>query len=349
MFNKFIKLLSILIITFIAFESYAYTITSTGKATISKNKLRDAYYSALNNAMIGAIRWYYRENKQKVKVDEEYIKFVKSYTILDQKIEDNVVTVKLRADLDDIALKDATVLVNQYSDSAVFIFRGIPETTLPSKQVRTTITSMLTSMQFSLANQAAFLGKITNINDNEQIEKSFKESESNVLLLFDFKPVESFEEFKDNNNMCEIITTVSINDKKSDTKTIQITTGSSNGNPAYCYNESVKQAVTDTITYVRENIIKLPETAAKLKKFRISLVNANNFVITKNIMDTLSKRGLITTSKTISYNQKSVVFEVESYFTPEELSGKVNSSQLPMQPTKVQYSEKELVLDFAAE
>ena len=138
-------------------------------------------------------------------------------------------------------------------------------------------------------------------------------------------------------------------DKKSEAKTIQITTGSNNTNTAYCYNDAVKQAATETITYVRENIVKLPETAAKLQKYEIKLVNANNFVITKNIMDTLLKRGLIKSSKTVSYNQKSVVFEVESYFSPEELGNKVQSSKLPMKPTKMEFGKKELVLDFAAE
>lgn len=349
MFNKFITLLSILIFTFTAFESNAYTVTSTGKATISKKKLRDAYYSALDNALLGAIRWYYKKNNQNVDVNEEYIKFIKSYSIVNQRIDGNTVAVKVRAELDDIALQDATRLLNQYSDSAVFVFRGITEEMLSNKQIRSTITNTLTSMQFSLSNQADFLGKISNISDNTQVEKAFKDTESSVLLIFDFKPAVSFEEFKDNNNLCEIVTTVSINNKKGSTKTIQITTGSDNSNTAFCYNDSVKKAVTDTISYVRENIVKLPETAAKLQKYRITLVNANNFVLTKNVMDTLLKRGLVTASKTVSYNQKSVVFEVETYFSPEELGSKIKSSQLPVQPGKMQFTEKELILDFAAE
>lgn len=349
MFNKFIRLLTIFLVIFTAFESYAYNVTITGKATVSKNKLRDAYYAALNNALYGSIRWYYKENNQDVKVTSEYLKFIKSYTILEQKLEENVVVIKVKIDLDDVALQDARLLLNQYSDSAVFIYRGIQENILPDKQVKNAITTALSSTQFATSNEAAFLGKIKDISDNAQIEKAFKDIDSNVLLIFDFQPVATTEEFKDSNNTCEIITTVSIKDKKSKAKTIQITTGSNNTNTAYCYNDAVKQAATETITYVRENIVKLPETAAKLQKYEIKLVNANNFVITKNIMDTLLKRGLIKSSKTVSYNQKSVVFEVESYFSPEELGNKVQSSKLPMKPTKMEFGKKELVLDFAAE
>ncbi len=349
MIKKFIKYLAIFLALFTAVESYAYNVTTTGKATISKNRLRDAYHSAIKNARLGAIRWYYKENNQDVKVTYEYLKFIRSYTILEQNIEEDAVVVKLRIDLDDIALQDASLLLNQYSDTAVYVYRGINEATLPDKQVKNAITTVLSSKQFSLSNQANFLGKITDISDNTQVEKAFKGIDTNVLLIFDFEPVLSFENFKDSNNTCELTTTVTINDKKGESKTIQIVTGSNNTNPAYCYNDAVKQATNETITYVRENIVKLPESVAKLQKYEVKLINANNFVLTKNIMDTLSKRGLIKSSKTVSYTQKSVVFEVESYFSPEELGGKIKSSQLPKQPTKMDFGRKELVLDFAAE
>ena len=349
MFNKFIRLLTIFLVIFTAFESYAYNVTTTGKATVSKNKLRDAYYAALNNALYGSIRWYYKENNQDVKVTSEYLKFIKSYTILEQKLEENMVVIKVKIDLDDVALQDARLLLNQYTDSAVFVYRGMDSNTLPDNQVKSAITTALSSMQFSTANEGSFLGKIKDIKDNAQVEKAFKDIGSNVLIIFDFEPVLSKDDFKDGGNECEVVTTVSIHDKKEEHKTIQIVTGSDNTNTAYCYNTAVKQAATDTITYIRENIVKLPETAAKLQKYEIKLINANNFVLTKNIMDTLLKRGLIKSSKTVSYNQKSVVFEVESYFSPEELSGKISSSQLPKQPTRMDFGKKELVLDFAAE
>lgn len=349
MFSKLFKIIICLIFIITSYESYASTVTITGKATVSKNRLRDAYYAALNSALYGSIRWYYKENNQDVKVTSEYLKFIKSYTIVEQTLVDKTITVKVRVDLDDTALQDARLLLNQYTDSAVFVYRGINANTLPDNQLRSAITSALLSMQFSTSNEGNFLGKIKDIKDNTQIEKAFKNVDSNVLIIFDFEPVLSKDDFKDGGNECEIITTVSIHDKKGENKTIQITTGSDNANQSYCYNTAVKQAATDTITYVRENIVKLPETAARLQKYEIKVVNANNFVLTKNIMDTLLKRGLVKSSKTISYNQKSVVFEVESYFSPEELSSKVSNSQLPKQPTRMDFGKKELVLDFAAE
>lgn len=332
-------------------ESYAYNVVATGKATIKNLRLRDAYYSALNNAKLASIRWYYKENKiTDMEVNEDFFKFIRSYSILEQNIEDNkTVSVKLKIDLDDTALKDARLLLNQYADSAVYLYRGIDETVLPAKQIQNTITNTLAAQQFSLADQALFLGKIDDINDEKKINKAFSEINSASLIIFDFRVIDNLEEFKDPNNTCEVETTVTIANKKNDSKTIQIVTGNDNGNIIKCYNNAVKQAASDTVAYVRDNIIQLPETAAKLQKYNINFINANNLVLTKNIIDTLSQRGLIKSYKTVSYSQKNVVFEVDSYFSTEELGRKIQELNFPKQPTKIEFNDKKLILDFSVE
>lgn len=332
-------------------ECYAYNVVATGKATIKNLRLRDAYYSALNNAKLAAIRWYYKENKiTDMEVNEDYFKFIRSYSILDQSIEDNkTVAVKLKIDLDDAALKDARLLLNQYADSTVYLYRGIDDAVLPAKQVQSTITNTLAAQQFSLADQALFLGKIDDIYDEKKINKAFNEVNSASLIIFDFRVITSLEEFKDPNNMCEVETTVTIANKKNDSKTIQIVTGNDNNNIIKCYNNAVKQAASDTVAYVRDNIIQLPETAAKLQKYNINFINANNLVLTKNIIDTLSQRRLIKSYKTVSYSQKNVVFEVNTYFSSEELSRKIQELKFLKQPTKIEFNDKKLILDFSVE
>lgn len=333
------------------YESYAYNVVATGKAVVKDLRLRDAYYNALNNAKLSSIRWYYKENNIKdMEVNEDYFKFIKSYSVLEQNIDDNnTISVKLKIDLDDTALKDARLLLNQYADSAVYLYRGIDNTVLLAKQIQNTITNTLTAKQFSLADQALFLGKIDDLYDKKKINKAFSEINSTSLIIFDFRVIESIEEFKDINNVCEVETTVTIMNKKNDSKTIQIVTGNDTGNISKCYNNAIKQAASDTVAYVRDNIIQLPETAAKLQKYNINFINANNLVLTKNIIDTLSQRGLIKSYKTVSYSQKNVVFEVDSYFSTEELSKKLQELNLQKQPTKIEFNDKKLILDFSVE
>ena len=118
-----------------------------------------------------------------MEVNDDFFKFIRSYSILEQNIEDNTtVTVKLKIDLDDAALKDARLLLNQYADSTVYIYRGIDDTILPAKQIQNTITNTLSSKQFSLAEQALFLGKIDDIYDEKKINKAFREVNSASLI-----------------------------------------------------------------------------------------------------------------------------------------------------------------------
>ena len=349
--KKIITIIILITAIFYTSESYAYNVTVIGKATIKNLRLRDAYYSALYNAKISSIRWYYKENKiTDMEVNDDFFKFIRSYSILEQNIEDNTtVTVKLKIDLDDAALKDARLLLNQYDDSTVYIYRGIDDTILPAKQIQNTITNTLSSKQFSLAEQALFLGKIDDIYDEKKINKAFREVNSASLIMFDFRIINNIEDFKEPDNICEVETTVTIVNKKNNSKTIQIVTGNDNNNIIKCYNNAVKEAATDTVAYVRDNIIQLPETATKLQKYNINFVNASNLVLTKNIIDTLSQRGLIKSYKTVSYSHKNVVFEVDSYFSTEDLSRKIQELNFPKQPNKIEFNDRKLILDFSVE
>ena len=53
--------------------------------------------------------------------------------------------------------------------------------------------------------------------------------------------------------------------------------------------------------------------------------------------------------KTVSYSQKNVVFEVNTYFSSEELSRKIQELKFPKQPTKIEFNDKKLILDFSVE
>ncbi len=237
--KKIITIIILITAIFYTSESYAYNVTVIGKATIKNLRLRDAYYSALYNAKISSIRWYYKNAEPAVndttitdmEVNDDFFKFIRSYSILEQNIEDNTtVTVKLKIDLDDAALKDARLLLNQYADSTVYIYRGIDDTILPAKQIQNTITNTLSSKQFSLAEQALFLGKIDDIYDEKKINKAFREVNSASLIMFDFRIINNIEDFKEPDNICEVETTVTIVNKKNNSKTIQIVTGNDNNN-----------------------------------------------------------------------------------------------------------------------
>lgn len=337
----------ILFVSLLPDYAEASTITSSAKTGITNGNLRYAYNKAVQNALINAIKGYYRQNSENaIEVTAEFVKFIKSYSIINQNINDKSVEVTLKVSLDDDALQDARLIVSHHTDSAVYLQRGISADILPSGEIRQTISKILSSKQFSLKDETKFLDMINNPSLDNQIQEAFKKTESQNMFIFDFTPVTDTEEFENDRNKCEILTHILIFSKKGDNKNLKITTGSLNTTPKYCYSEAIAYAVDNAVAYVRENIIQIPDTSPKLQKYNIKCINFTNMVATKNLLDTLLQRGIIKSSKPISYSQKSIIFEVESFFNTEELDNKIQTLSLSQKP-KSSFTKKEFILDFS--
>lgn len=324
---KLIKTITILLIislvSSIFTSAYAVEVSSTGTAKIRRG-MTAAYLDALNDSMIGAIRWYYKENQIKdIEVTNEFTKFVKGFEILESNLINDNTTIQLRLkiDLDEDSLKNAKFMIKQHADSVVYYQGGIPSEYVSYQNVQNTINKVLISNSFDLKNLDDFLSKIEDYDANGY-KKAFKKTGSDYLFLFNFQPVEQGQ-YKDQDNLCELLTTVEIVSKKDGAKTLQVTTGSKLNNTNYCYQAAVKEAISSTVQYVRENIIKLPETSLKLQEYKIKFINFTNMVNTKNIMDMLKNKGFIKNFKTLSYSQNTVEFNVQTYFPEEDLISKV--------------------------
>lgn len=347
---RFSKILIIMAFILVSFESYAINVSSTGTAKVKDGRLREAYYKAMENSVIGAIKWYYRQNSIRgIEVTGDFIRFVNGYSILSTDLsEDNTtVTMRMRLNLDEKALKDANLIINQHTDPVVYIFRGIDNNIIPANTIKKIIESHLTSSQFSLAEQSTFLVDMRGKFDNESIEKSFKNlKETDNLFIFDFQPVYDKEMFVTQFNSCELTTTISIYEKKGEPKRLQVVTGDNLKNDYNCYVSSINQSVTNLMSYIRENMIKLPDNAAKLSKYRINLLNLNNMVTAKNVINLLIQRGVIKTYKTLSYSQKIMAFEVETFFKPDNLLRKIQGLEIENEPV-ITDSGSAINIDFS--
>lgn len=344
------KILVFIVFLMISFESYAINVSSTGTAKIKDGRLREAYYRAMENSVIGAVKWYYRQNKIKgIDVTGDFMRFVNGYSILDTSLSDDntTVSIRMRLNLDEKALKDANLIVNQHTDPVVYIFRGIDNNIIPANNIKKIIESQLTSNQFSLAEQSNFLVGMRGKFDNESIEKSFKDlEETDNLFIFDFQPVYDKEMFVTQFNTCELVTTISVYGKKGEPKKLQIVTGDDLKSDYSCYVSSINQAAISIMSYIRENMIKLPENAARLSKYRINLLNLNNMVTAKNIINLLIQRGVIKNYKTLSYSQKIMAFEVETFFKPDNLLRKIQGLEIENEPV-ITDSGSAINIDFS--
>ena len=317
-------LLLIFVISPIFTNAFALNVSSTGIAKIKDGNMNEAYKEAMEDSMLGAIHWYYKKaNIKDIDVTEEFIKFVQGYQIVESELINDNTTIKLRlkVKLDEESLIDARFIINQHSDSVVYFQTGIPNLNLHNT-IQNTINNVLLDNSFDLKELDNFNSKVEDPSSTDNLKNAFLKTGASYLFHIKFQPLEK-DEFKDSENMCELLTIVDVLGRNNSTKTLQVTTGSKSKNKNYCYTYSIKEAINASTEYIRNNIIKLPETTLKIKEYKIRFINFTNMVNTKNIMDTFVSRGLVKSFKTLSYSQNTVVFNVESFFTEKEISDKI--------------------------
>lgn len=328
--------------------SYGESIESTGKAVIEKGDMRTAYKNALENALIGSVRSYYKSNlpsRSMPDISSEYIKFIKRYNILSRDVTDYTVSVRILTELDTVALKDAGVFINNPVNNAVFVFSGIADNILSTDKQSSLIDNALLSKNFSTGEQRNFQYAITDMENRSQVLDAFKNFYSNYLFIFKFSP--TFSDMKNSDNNCELVTTTEVISKDAQNRTLKIETGSAQTNQDRCISESMQKAVISTIDYIRINIIQEPDQNRILLSYKIKAINFKNMVGTNNFISALKQRGFITDYKATSFSGKEVIFQVSSYFNQQELSEKLKSVSSDDLNFTYYTDDNGIVLDFS--
>ena len=326
--------------------SDAEIVQSAGSAVIEKGDMRSAYKNALDNAIIGAVRAYYKSKAtdKMPDISPEYIKFVKGYKILSRSVSGYTLRIRIAADLDNAALQDAAVFIDKPVNTTVFVFSGIPSKILPDDEQAIIIDKALASKSFSTGEQKNFLYGISDMGSRSQAIRQFKNVYSKYLFKFSFKP--SFDNLSDPDNSCELVASTDIIQRDGDTRTLKIETSSLKANEKQCISDAMTKAVATTIDYARSNLIRVPEQTKRLISYKIKAINFKNMVGTNNFISTLKQRGLIVNYKAASFSVKEIVFQVESYFSEKELEEKLKFVTSDDISFTYSSDEEGIVLDF---
>lgn len=311
--------------------------------------MRLAYSRAVNNALINAIREYYKENNPDniPDISREYIKFIRSYSIISQAIEGSTIYIRLSANIDDIGLQDAKIYIDNPVDSAVFVFSGINEEVLPLETQAKIIERSLVSKNFSTNDQRNFIYNINNMKSKKEAEEQFKNVYSHYLFRFIFSS--KFEDFSNSDHNCELITTTDIVSKDGFTQTLKVETYSSNTDKNKCISDAMSKAIVSTIDYIRNNLIEAPDTTKELYTYYIKVINFKNMVGTNNFFAALKKRGFIKDYKATSFSGKEVSFKIDSYFDKNDLSTKLYSVNTDDLNFTYEVNNDGIILDFASD
>ncbi len=328
-------------------SAHATNMKGTGEAVIIKNNTIDAVNKSLNNALLNSVRAYYKQQEQygysSPDITNEYIKFIKSYQLINQKVVGSKIVTTINANLDVDALTDATLLISEHTDSVVYITRGIDEDIVKQTTLDNIVTSALKENDFTAQYQDNFLYNINDIEKTSQVVSSFNSVDSKNMIIFNF-------DIKDGNlnnpdNLCEVVTTTNIHTKNKLTKTLQLTTGSFQTAQDLCVREAIVNAINTTVKYTRDNLIERVEIERTVYNYKMKTVNAPNMIITNNLLDTLKDRGFINSYKTSGFSANEVIFNIETYFTEDILVERLLNISLDIGYYVEEYSDG-VLLDF---
>lgn len=299
-----------------------------GEAIIENKDMVAAYKTALDEALIDAIREYLEMNSDNttiLDITPEYLKFIKSYKVTSRTADEYKISISVEVALDTVTINDASRFINKRLDTAVFIFKTSPVVT-SNAEIGSIINKTLQLNNFSTMDQSNFSYLITDINDVAQVTNAFSSINGKFMFKFDFTIKEPDATITE--NVCEVDTTTEIKIKRGEEKALKITTSSLNKDKNKCISEAVAQAVNMTIDYVRTNIIPEEPQNAQVHSYEIQIINYKNMVSTNKFMATLIQKGFINAHKASAFASKEIIFKVESIFDPAGLQQKIREAGL---------------------
>lgn len=334
---------------FISNSSFALNIKATGKFVIEKNNLREADKNAREEALLNALKTYFENSNDTSNMPEittEFFKFIKSYKILERYVNNYTVYYTIEADIDEIAQNDLTHYLNSVSHSVVYIlntknhetFKDIKHNTLDK-----VITDIFDSYSFSTKYQKTFQLKLSETPDLEEIMKQFSISKARYLYYIELEA--SCNEI-DNQTSCNMNTISRIFTKEKNFTAIKAPSNTSSNNMTEALLTSFDKSINNTLKYVRENLIPLPEIKYEIQKISIIVINYKTFSSIKNTLKILKDKKIINNYNVQSYTSNKIIFNIETTFNQTQLISKIKSFN-KNNDFSVENKETSIVMDFA--
>lgn len=310
--------------------------------------MRAAYKTALESALIDAVREYLWNSEEVAEIPDitpEFIKFVKSYKVTSSSVDGYKINVGVEAVLDAVTLKDANQFLNNKIDTAVFVFSQ-PTTNSPltNMEVSKIITQILQSKNFSTMEQNKFSYNITNPNDNIQIVNTF--GSVNAKYLFKINLDITYPDIEQSDNICDVAMVTDIKMKNGEEKVLKVSVGLPELDKKQCVAGSISQGLTTTIDYIRNNIIQEHSENAQVYYYEIKAVNFTNMIATNKFFGSLKQRRFVNNFKAASFASKEIIFNIESLFDKDKLKEKISEAGLDKN-ININVDSKGLILDFS--
>lgn len=336
------KLLVLLILTFTV-NTFAITMSGTGKAIIVEENLKNAENSSLKSALIDAIYSYfttYKSTEDIPDINEEFFKFIKSYKIVNRKVENYSVIYNVEANIDEFAINDATYFLKKIIHSVVYSINTDNNIIGIDKSLKDILTNTFSSYNFSVKYQEDFeIETPEDLNLNDRLA-NFGKSKANFYFIFTIEP-----EFTklDQKTLCKLSLITKIYTKKEAFPTIKIVVNELAENDTDALAGAFKKASEKTVQYVRNNLVKMPNNRYEEQAIDIIFLNFNSFLKLNNLLTFLKEKGFVENFSLKSYSMAEAKFEIVTRFTPDRLIEKIKEYDNRL---IVEFENNELIITF---
>ena len=295
----------------------------TGKATVVNNDLRTAQRNSLQNALIGGLSQHVRSKTRRTgAVTNDYLTFIKDYTILKRELVENVVSTTVRINIDDMITQEIATQVAPRVNTAVFLVSGLPQYT-NSATVRSNLTNIFNLKQFATKEQIAFEQEIIDPKNRADVENAFLAVGSQYLfeLNFDIKSYVAGESctlvvdarYRESSNLARV---TPIQHKEI---TIE------EGNTTNCIYQAVNEASESALNQVRQSLIVSPGAPMVLHKYTVIATGLIQLKELNDVMNDLKRRKYLISSAMSEFSVGQAIYTVESYFTTQDLASRITS------------------------
>lgn len=317
------RLLIISCLLFYAANVFAGEVTFTGRAHIVKEDVRTAQANSLNNALIGGINSYVKANvkNRTINVTAEHFMFVNEYEIIDRIIKDDFVVTTVKININDMITQDVAVHVAGRSNTAVFVAKGLPDFAR-AETVRKNISDLFAEYQFTMKDQIPFEQELIDLKSRDDALMAFQSVSSQYMFEFDF----NLKSFKAGES-CTVATNssyVAIADIGKRVPVLRTDITVEEASSADCFYKAVEESVRASLKQTRDKLIKSPEAQAVQTKFQLVFTGRTQLKNINTIVNDLKKRKYVSSAQMSEFFNNQAIYVVESYYSPEELSRKIN-------------------------
>jgi len=325
-------------------NAFAMVVNGSSTVTVQGDNIKQADSSAKTGALLNALYNYFSRQQEDQpgsdmpEITAEYLKFIRSYKIVDRRYSHGTITYSVIADVDKLSLADVAYMIKSRTDNAVYVI----DESHDNYENNAAITNALKKNAFSTKYQLDFLATVADSALPDLVYEAFQNSKAQYL--FDIKA-----DTAANGGKCTATVSIRVAGKAKEYNPVKVSGEGSGQSETSCVAAALYNAMDLALYSVREGAIPAPSLDRELTKITLTAANYANFATPKNLMETLKRKTFITNYSIKGFAEKSLDIEAEIYVSPDMLLKKLQGIQKQYGFTASKLEGGNILLDFTSQ